>query len=152
MGSNRFHHEVPTDGADTVIIQQGINDIIHPVGEKVNVFRPMSDLPTVEELIEGLKKYIVQARSYGYKVYVGTLLPMGGWRTDAPFRQEMRHTYNDFIRTTDLIDGCIDFDKALRDPENPDWFLPEYDSGDHLHPSAAGYRRMAMEIPAQLLR
>lgn len=152
MGSNRFHHEVPTDGADVVIIQQGINDIIHPVGKKINVFRPMSDLPTVEELIGGLKKYIAQARSYGYRVYVGTLLPMGGWRTDAPFRQEMRHAYNDFIRTTDLIDGCIDFDEALRDPENPDWFLPEYDSGDHLHPSAAGYRRMAEEIPAELLK
>lgn len=152
MGSNRFLHEVPTDGADTVIIQQGINDIIHPVGEKVNVFRPMSDLPTVEELIEGLKTYIAQARSMGYQVYVGTLLPMGGWRTDAPFRQQMRHAYNEFIRTTDLIDGCIDFDKAVRDPEKPDWFLPEYDSGDHLHPSAAGYRRMAMEIPVKLLR
>ena len=152
MGSNRFHHEVPTDGADTVIIQQGINDIIHPVGESVNVFRPMSDLPTVEELIEGLKGYIALARGYGYKVYVGTLLPMGGWRTDAPFRQAMRHAYNDFIRTTDLIDGCIDFDMALRDPEKPDHFLPEYDSGDHLHPSVAGYRRMAMEIPANILK
>ena len=150
-GEHRFAHEVPTDGADTVIIQQGINDIIHPVGEKVNVFRPMSDLPTVEELIGGLKNYIAQARVYGYKVYVGTLLPMGGWRTDAPFRQEMRHAYNEFIRTTDLIDGFIDFDRALRDPERPDYFAPEYDSGDHLHPSKAGYERMAMEIPAELL-
>ena len=152
QGSNRFHHEVPTDGADVVIIQQGINDIIHPVGSNVNVFRPMSDLPTVEQLIEGLKTYIAQARSYGYRVYVGTLLPMGGWRTDAPFRQEMRHAYNHFIRTTDLIDGCIDFDAALRDPENPNYFLPEYDSGDHLHPSAAGYRRMAALIPAEILK
>ncbi|MBP3673297.1 MAG: lipase [Oscillospiraceae bacterium] len=152
MGSHRFHHEVPTDGADVVIIQQGINDIIHPVGEKVNVFRPMSDLPTVQQLIDGLKAYIAQARSFGYRVYVGTLLPMGGWRTDAPFRQEMRHAYNDFIRTTDSIDGCIDFDKALRDPERPDHFLPEYDSGDHLHPSKAGYERMAREIPAELLK
>ena len=151
-GSNRFGHEVPTDGADTVIIQQGINDIIHPVGEEKNVFRPMSDLPTVEELIEGLKMYIAQARALGYRVYVGTLLPMGGWRTDAPFRQEMRHAYNEFIRTTDLIDGCIDFDAALRDPERPDYFLPRYDSGDHLHPSAAGYERMAEEIPKALLK
>ena len=151
-GEYRFAHEVPTDGADTVIIQQGINDIIHPVGEEKNVFRPMSDLPTVEELIDGLKDYISQAREMGYKVYVGTLLPMGGWRTDAPFRQEMRHAYNEFIRTTDLIDGCIDFDKALQDPEKTDWFLPEYDSGDHLHPSAKGYRRMAMEIPAEILK
>jgi len=151
-GRNRFAHEVPTDGADAVIIQQGINDIIHPVGEQVNVFRPMSDLPTVEQLIEGLKTYIAQARSFGYRVYVGTLLPMGGWRTDAPFRQEMRHAYNHFIRTTDLIDGCIDFDKALEDPAHPDHFAPEYDSGDHLHPSKAGYERMAMEIPAELLK
>ena len=151
-GEHRFGHEVPTDGADTVIIQQGINDIIHPVGEDVNVFRPMSDLPSVEQLIEGLKNYIAKARALGYKVYVGTLLPMGGWRTDAPFRQQMRHAYNEFIRTTDLIDGCIDFDKALRDPDNPNHFLPEYDSGDHLHPSAAGYERMAMEIPAYLLK
>ena len=151
-GENRFAHEVPTDGADTVIIQQGINDIIHPVGSDVNVFRPMSDLPTVEELIEGLKGYIAQARSFGYKVYVGTLLPMGGWRTDAPFRQEMRHKYNEFIRTTDLIDGCIDFDRALEDPEKPNWFRKEYDSGDHLHPSKAGYERMAKEIPAELLK
>ena len=151
-GEHRFHHEVPTDGGYAVIIQQGINDIIHPVGTENNVFRPMSDLPTVEELIEGLKGYIAQARSYGYKVYVGTLLPMGGWRTDAPFRQAMRHAYNEFIRTTDLIDGCIDFDKALRDPNRPDHFLPEYDSGDHLHPSAKGYARMAAEIPAELLK
>ena len=151
-GKNRFDHEVPTDGADTVIIQQGINDIIHPVGEEVNIFRPMSDLPTVEELIEGLKTYIYKAKGFGYKVYVGTLLPMGGWRTDAPFRQQMRHAYNDFIRTTDLIDGVIDFDMALRDPEKPDFFLPEYDSGDHLHPSAKGYERMAQAIPEQLLK
>ena len=151
-GEHRFAHEVPTDGADTVIIQQGINDIIHPVGEEKNVFRPMSDLPTVEELIDGLKDYIFQARKMGYKVYVGTLLPMGGWRTDAPFRQEMRHAYNEFIRTTDLIDGCIDFDAALRDPEKPDYFKPEYDSGDHLHPSRKGYERMAAEIPAELLK
>jgi len=152
MGSRRFHHEVPTDGADTVIIQQGINDIIHPVGEEVNIFRPMSDLPTVEQLIDGLKTYIAQAREMGLKVYVGTLIPMGGWRTDAPFRQQMRHAYNDFIRSTDLIDGCIDFDMALRDPERIDWFRPEYDSGDHLHPSKLGYQRMAEEVPAEILK
>lgn len=152
MGAKRFEHEVPTDGADAVIIQQGINDIIHPVGTQVNPFRPMSDLPTADELISGLKTYITQARGMGLRVYVGTLLPMGGWRTDAPFRQDLRHAYNDFIRMTELIDGCIDFDRALRDPAHPDFFLPEYDSGDHLHPSKAGYQRMAAEIPAEMLK
>ncbi len=150
-GDNRFHHEVPTDGADTVIIQQGINDIIHPVGKEVNVFRPMSDLPTVEELIEGMKNYIAQAREMGYKVYVGTLLPIGGWRTYAPFREEMRTQFNNWIKTTDLIDGYIDFDKALADPEKPEYMLPQYDSGDHLHPSPAGYKAMAEAISREIL-
>ena len=143
MGKKRFLHEVPTDGADTVIIQQGINDIIHPVGIDVNPFRPMSDLPTAQELIDGLKWYIEQARTMGYKVYVGTLLPIEGWRTYAEFRNDLRNEYNDWIRNTDLIDGVIDFDKAVCNPDNPKAFLPEYDSGDHLHPSAAGYKKMA---------
>lgn len=151
-GDRRFDHEVPTDGADTVIIQQGINDIIHPVGTDVNPFRPMSDLPTADELIDGLKYYIDLARSYNYKVYVGTLLPIKGWRTYAPFRDVLKDAYNDFIRTTDLIDGVVDFDKALRDPDAPAGFLPIYDSGDHLHPSALGYRRMAEEIPYEIFR
>ena len=151
-GDRRFPHEVPADGADTVLIQQGINDIIHPVGTEVNPFRPMSDLPTVEELIEGLKYYIREARSYGYKVYIGTLLPIEGWRTYAPFREEMRQAYNEWIRTTDLIDGCVDFDKAVRDPENPTAFLKKYDSGDHLHPSVAGYKAMAAAVSDAILK
>ncbi len=152
MGSKRFDHEVPTDGADTVIIQHGINDIIHPVGKEVNPFRPMSDLPTVEELIDCMKFYIEKARGYGYKVYVGTLLPIEGWRTYAPFREEIRSAFNEWIRTTDLIDGCIDFDKAVCDPDHPERFLPIYDSGDHLHPSKLGYKRMADIVPDEILK
>ena len=87
MGAKRFAHEVPTDGADAVIIQQGINDIIHPVGTQVNPFRPMSDLPTADELISGLKTYITQARGMGLRVYVGTLLP---WAAGAPTRPSGR--------------------------------------------------------------
>jgi len=150
-GEKRFPHEVPTEGAYAVLIQQGINDIIHPVGTDVNPFRPMSDLPTAEELIEGLKYYIKEARSYGYKVYVGTLLPIEGWRTYAPFREVLRNAYNDWIRSTDLIDGYVDFDKALCNPDNPAAFLPQYDSGDHLHPSSAGYQAMAEAVLTKLL-
>lgn len=141
--TNRFPHEAPTDGADMIIIQQGINDIIHPVGVEVNPFRPMSDLPTAEELIEGLKYYISEARKLGYKVFVGTLLPIEGWRTYADFRESLRNDVNNWIRTTDLIDGCIDFDLAVRNKENPPAFADGYDSGDHLHPSSSGYKAMA---------
>ena len=145
-GKNRFHHEMQVDGADSVIIQQGINDIIHPVGTEVNPFRPMSDLPTVEELIDGLKWYISEGKSYGYKVYLGTLLPIEGWRTYADFREEMKNSFNDWIKSENSADGCIDFHSVLCDIENPRAFKEEYDSGDHLHPSALGYQRMAEEV------
>ena len=76
---------------------------------------------------------------------MGTLLPVEGWRTYAPFREELRAAVNDFIRDTDLVDGVIDFDKAVRDPLRPTRLGRGYDSGDHLHPSEEAYRVMAQE-------
>ena len=151
-GSIRFPREARVSGADTVIIQQGINDIIHPVGVEVNPFRPWSDLPTADDLIRGLQQYICQAREYGLAVYIGTLLPIYGWRTYEPFRDELRCAVNEWIRRTPEIDGCIDFDRALCDSVNPAAFAQGYDSGDHLHPSDSAYERMAAEVPEILLR
>ncbi|MBE7088814.1 MAG: lipase [Clostridiales bacterium] len=142
-GKNRFEREISTvSGADTVIIQQGINDIIHPVGTDVNPFRPMSDLPTVEELEEGMKYYLSIAKSYGLKTMVGTLLPIGGWRTYAPFREDMKNAFNDWIKTQSVSDDFIDFESKLI-MENGCSFKYEYDSGDHLHPSELAYKLMA---------
>lgn len=151
-GVKRYPHDLPTDGADTVIILHGINDIIHPVGVEENEFRPWSDLPTVEDLVEGFKGYVKLARELGYKVYAATLLPIEGWRTYAPFRDEIRQAYNEFLRTTELVDGVIDFDKEMQDSENPKRLIAEYDSGDHLHPGVVGYKQMAMTIPVELLK
>lgn len=151
-GTNRFHHEVPTSGADILIIQQGINDIIHPVGIEVNPFRPMSDLPTAEELIDGLKWYIQEGKKLGYQVYLGTLLPIYGWRTYAPFRDDLRNAVNDWMRQTNDADGCIDFDLALHDTTNPAAFRDGFDSGDHLHPSDAAYKKMAYTVPSNILK
>lgn len=150
-GETRFPRECKVSGADTVIIQHGINDIIHPVGVDVNPFRPWSDLPTVEEMIEGLRKYIRWAREYGLKVYMGTLLPIYGWRTYEPFRDELRCKVNEWIRTTDEIDGCIDFDMAVRNEQKPEAFAEGCDSGDHLHPSLLAYQKMAMAVPDEIL-
>lgn len=150
-GEIRFPREVRVSGADTVIIQHGINDIIHPVGVEVNPFRPWSDLPTADDLIQGLRQYIVKAKEYGLQVYIGTLLPIYGWRTYEPFRDELRCAVNEWIRTTSEIQGCIDFDRALCDKDNPAAFVQGYDSGDHLHPSEKAYERMAAEVPKSLL-
>lgn len=142
-GTKRFPHEMNVAGSDTLIILQGINDIIHPVGKEKNEFRPWSDLPSVEELIDGLRYYVKYAKEKGMKVYIGTLIPIEGWRTFEPFREDLRNGVNEWIRTTKEIEGCIDFDKAIRDENYISRMKEIYDSGDHLHPSDLGYEAMA---------
>ena len=135
-----------------MIIQHGINDIIHPVGTDVNPFRPWDDMPTAEELAEGVRDiYVKYARERGIKVYSGTLLPIKGWRTYADFREKVRNEFNEYLRRSDDFDGCVDFDKAVRDPEDPERFKEGYDSGDHLHPSMSCYIKMANTVPKEIL-
>lgn len=149
-GATRFPIEMEAAGADAVLIQHGINDIIHPVGVEVNKFRPWSDMPTSAELIAGVEDiYIRYAKEKGYKVYGGTLLPIYGWRTYAPFREEIKNEFNHWIRTTDKFDGYVDFEEAVRDENHPEAFAEGNDSGDHLHPSEKAYEIMAGAIPAE---
>lgn len=149
-GATRFPIEMEAAGADAVLIQHGINDIIHPVGVEVNQFRPWSDMPTSADLIAGVEDiYIQYAKEKGYKVYGGTLLPIYGWRTYAPFREEIKNEFNHWIRTCDKFDGYVDFDEAVRDENHPEAFAEGNDSGDHLHPSEKAYEIMAGAIPAE---
>ena len=149
-GATRFPIEMEVAGADAVLIQHGINDIIHPVGVEVNQFRPWSDMPTSADLIAGVEDiYIRYAKEKGYKVYGGTLLPIYGWRTYAPFREEIKNEFNHWVRTTDKFDGYVDFEEAVRDENHPEAFAEGNDSGDHLHPSEKAYEIMAGAIPAE---
>ena len=143
-GATRFPIEMNVAGATDVIIQHGINDIIRPVGEVVNPFRPWSDLPTVEEMERGVEDiYVKPAKAMGLKVWSGTLLPIYGWRTYNEDRDRMRQQFNEWLRTSPIFDGCIDFDAAVRSNTNPKAFAEGYDSGDHLHPSERAYEAMA---------
>lgn len=153
MKGEKRLHEFETAGADRVIIQHGINDIIHPVGVELNRFRPMSDLPTAKEMADAVESmYIKKCRDLGLSVYSGTLLPIFGWRTYADFREDIKNEYNEWLRSSDKFDGCIDFAKVLADPSDPRRFAEGFDSGDHLHPSDKAYKAMADAVPDELLR
>lgn len=152
-GATRFPIEMNVAGASAVIIQHGINDIIHPVGVEVNKFRPWSDMPTAEDLQNGVEKiYVEHARRLGLRVFSGTLLPIFGWRTYNENRDVIRNAFNEWLRTSSIFDGCIDFDKAVRDPQDAAKFGPGFDSGDHLHPNEKAYEAMANAVPEELLR
>lgn len=150
-GATRFPIELNVAGASAVIIQHGINDIIHPVGVDVNPFRPWSDMPTCDDLVKGMQElYIQHARQLGLKVWSGTLLPIYGWRTYNEDRDVLRGQFNEWLRNSRDFDGCVDFDKAVCDPQHPAAFAPGFDSGDHLHPSESAYEAMANCVPEEL--
>lgn len=150
-GATRFPIELNVAGASAVIIQHGINDIIHPVGVDVNPFRPWSDMPTCDDLVKGMQElYIQHARQLGLKVWSGTLLPIYGWRTYNEDRDVLRGQFNEWLRSSRDFDGCVDFDKAVCDPQHPAAFAPGFDSGDHLHPSESAYEAMANCVPEEL--
>jgi lysophospholipase L1-like esterase len=84
---------------------------------------------------------------------VGTLPPFEGALEGTPFaghynpqKEVLRLRLNDWIRGAGIFDGVVDFDAVLRDPARLQRMRAELDSGDHLHPGDAGYRKMADAI------
>ena len=109
------------------------------------------------QLIQADQLIIAQAHAAGLRIYGATLVPFGGsnaryggnYGTAAGERE--RQKLNHWIRTSGTFDAVFDFDRALRDPGDPTRLLPVYDSGDHLHPSDAGYRAMADAVDLRVL-
>ena len=94
----------------------------------------------------------VRAKAMGLKVWSGTLLPIYGWRTYNEDRETMRKAFNEWLRTSPIFDGTVDFDAAVRSVTNPKAFADGFDSGDHLHPSERAYEVMAQTAAHKLIR
>ena len=146
-GLDRFEREVCLPGVKKVFILHGINDIIHPDGSE---FRPMTNLPTPEKLIEGLKFYVDTAHKHGIKAYVSKIMPFMGWHSYNEDREKLRREVNAWV-DSGYADGVVPFEETLLDPDCPSRLKAEYDSGDHLHPSAAGAQKMADCIPNEII-
>ena len=73
-----------------------------------------------------------------------------GYYHPGPANEADRVAVNKWIREPGHFDAVIDFDKLTADPAHPDQMLPAYDSGDHLHPSPAGYRIMGNTVPTSV--
>jgi lysophospholipase L1-like esterase len=132
-------------GVRYVIVLESINDI----GRLARVQVPW-DAITAPQLEWGLKQIADQAHQHGLKILGATLTPYGGAGYYSDKGEQVREAVNDWIRTSGTFDGVADFDKITRDPQNPNRFNPAYDSGDHLHPSDAGYKAMGDGIDLAL--
>jgi lysophospholipase L1-like esterase len=144
----RFDRDVLSQaGVKYVIILEGINDI----GGLHTPNRPEYKL-TAQDLEQGLSQLVARAHEHGIKVFGATLTPYKGAGYFTEQGEAIRKALNQWILTSGVFDGAVDFDKATSDPANPLMFAPQYDSGDHLHPKDAGYSAMADSIDLSLFQ
>jgi lysophospholipase L1-like esterase len=106
----------------------------------------------VQQVIGALAQIIAQARERGIKVIGATIMPYGasGYYHPDAANEADRRAVNDWIRAHGNVDAVVDFDALMRDPAQPDRLRKEFDSGDGLHPSPAGYRFMGEAVPLSL--
>ncbi len=131
-------------GVREVILLEGINDISYS-DHTGPLTAPHTDV-SAAQIIAGDKLIIAQAHAAGLKILGATLTPFQGARYWTPAGEAKRDAVNAWIRTGHAFDGVIDLADTVADPADPERLDPAFDSGDHLHPNAAGYRRMAAAI------
>jgi lysophospholipase L1-like esterase len=148
----RFERDVlGQPGIGYLILLEGINDLgMLAMDPGVT---PAARRALVANLIAAYTRMIERARARGIKVIGATLLPFGGseYRPGATSEAD-RQALNAWIRAPGHFDAVVDFDAVMRDPANPARMRRAYDSGDSLHPSAAGYRAMGEAVPLALFR
>jgi len=125
-------------GVRSVIIELGVNDI-----------HISSDSP--DRITTGLAQLITQLHEKGIRVLVCTVGPFEGYPTWTPDKEVIRVAVNEYIRTHHDYDALVDMDNIFRDPAAPTKMRPDYDSGDHIHPSDTGAAALAAAVPLWVL-
>jgi lysophospholipase L1-like esterase len=129
-------------GVSQVVLFEGTNDIRRGA--------------TARQVIDGMRDIIDRVHARGLKIYGVTIIPRHnvppsgtntGWN-DA--KTAIRNAVNQWIRTQAPFDAVIDFDKVVRQPANPDLLVPDFNCGDGIHPSPAGYYRMGKSVKLEL--
>jgi lysophospholipase L1-like esterase len=150
-GVVRFERDaLSSSGIKWVIVRLGINDIGLP-----GPIAPANEATTAGGIIEGYKSLIRKAHEHGVRIYGATLSPFEGADVGpgyySPEKDTVREEVNSWIRSGGGFDGIIDVDAILKDPQHPSRLLPEFDSGDHLHPNDAGNAASAVPLTRRLL-
>jgi lysophospholipase L1-like esterase len=145
-GLARFERDALSEpGVRAVIVLEGINDIRFAMRPGNACTIPVSRHLTAARIEAGYLRLIAMAHARGIKIYLGTLTP-------ALAREPLRSEVNRWIMTSHAADGVINFAAATSEPGDPDYFNPDYNSGDNLHPNDLGYDVMANAIPLAWVR
>lgn len=147
-----------SSGGKPGLVRLGNDALSLPGTKDVVLFLGTNDLwfgGTAAQLIAGMKQAIEYVHDAGMKIFGVTLLPRAGSAKWTPTMDAYRRQVNQWIRSPSSgFDGVIDFASVVRDVYNgacqPDAMFPGYNSGDNLHPNAAGQTAMANAVPTTI--
>jgi lysophospholipase L1-like esterase len=139
----RFSRDVlGQDGVRYAIIFDGVNDILGGAS--------FASMQTVYDNLIG------QAHAQGLLIYGATITPFGAYAGYSASNEAVRQQVNTYIKSG-AFDGILDFDAAVTDGGNPPALQSQYatwtsadGTGDGLHPSPAGYQKMADSVDLTL--
>ncbi|PTM58612.1 SGNH/GDSL hydrolase family protein [Desmospora activa] len=133
----RLHWDVFSQtGVTDVILLQGINDIFGNAD--------------ADQIIASMKEVATKVQQRNLRIFIGTITPFAHSDYYSEDKEAIRQKVNQWIRSNEIVDGIIDFDQALANPQTPNKIHPAYDSGDHLHPNDEGFKAFAYAVPLSL--
>ena len=133
-GSSRYPRDLfGQEGVKWIILFEAVNDL---GGAR-------DGLQTAERIIDVFKTIIREAHQKGIRVFGATITPFKGNRYYTEDHEKGRSTLNNWIRTSKMLDGVIDFDQAVRNPDDPEAMQSQFlFENDWLHLNAQGYETM----------
>ena len=138
------------------VLNQGVNgersdqirarfarDVLHLKPHAVVIIAGVNDVyqgRTADQVVDQLRAMYDGAKGDGIPVVAGSIIP---YNTAAPDQNARMHEINAWIRRTAAEDPAVEFVDTRAAASAPGNLDRLFESPDDLHPSSAGYRRMA---------
>ena len=139
---NRYQRDLfGQEGVKWIILFEAVNDLGYARnGEQ-----------TAQRIIDVYKQIIHEAHKKGIRVFGATITPFKGNNYYSDHHEKGRQILNEWIRTTKMLDGVIDFDQAVRNPQDKEAMQQQFlFENDWLHLNAQGYETMGNSIDLNL--
>ena len=121
------------EGVKWIILFEAVNDLGYA----------RNGVQSAERIIDVYKQIIEEAHQKGIRVFGATITPFKGNNYYSEDHEKGRNAINEWIRTTEMLDGVIDFDQAVRNPQDTAAMQSQFlFENDWLHLNAEGYETM----------
>ncbi|KAM0191667.1 hypothetical protein ACHAPI_008718 [Fusarium lateritium] len=130
-------------GAKFVLIFEGVNDIGPSSPDDV------TQKKIKDGLIAAYSQIVKDSKQKGMTTVGVTITQMLGNQYHDPKREITRVEVNEWILNNSTFDHTVDFASLIG---NGDRLLPQFDSGDGLHPNPAAYKEMGTKFPINIFK